>query len=49
MLMATCLTWAIVAGVGICDNAQPYLERLLARDAYRRAEAASTLPAVAPA
>ncbi len=28
ILLTTCLEWAIAYGVGICDNAQPYLERI---------------------
>ena len=31
ILLTTCLDWAIAYGVGICDNAQPYLERIQAR------------------
>jgi glutathione S-transferase len=34
ILLTTCLTWAIDYGVGICDNAVPYLERTTARRAY---------------
>lgn len=41
ILMATCLDWAIAYGVGICDNAHPYLERVTARPAYLRARAAN--------
>ena len=26
ILLTTCLDWAIAYGVGICDNAHPYLE-----------------------
>ena len=37
ILLTTCLDWAIAYGVGICDNAQPYLERIQGRDAYQRA------------
>src|SRR5215218_430131 len=37
ILLATCLTWAIDYGVGICENAAPYLERLTSREAYRKA------------
>jgi glutathione S-transferase len=44
ILLTTCLSWAITTGVGICDNAHPYLERMLARDAYKRAEIANTPP-----
>jgi hypothetical protein len=28
ILLTTCLDWAIAYGVGICDNAHPYLERI---------------------
>src|SRR5215216_3924392 len=41
ILLTTCLEWAVAYGVGICDNAQPYLERIKKRDAYRRAVAAN--------
>ena len=34
ILLTTCLDWAIGYGVGICDNAYPYLERIRKRDAY---------------
>jgi glutathione S-transferase len=37
ILLTTCLDWAIAYGVGICDNAQPYLERIQDRDAYQKA------------
>ena len=37
ILLVTCLTWAIDYGVGICENAWPYLERLTSREAYRKA------------
>ena len=37
ILLTTCLDWAIAYGVGICDNAQPYLERIHRREAYQRA------------
>ncbi len=30
ILLTTCLEWAIAYGVGICDNAHPYLERIQA-------------------
>src|SRR5580698_10152518 len=35
ILLATCLDWAIAYGVGICDNAHPYLARIQQRPAYR--------------
>jgi glutathione S-transferase len=41
ILLTTCLDWAIAYGVGICDNAHPYLERIQARPAYRLAKAAN--------
>ena len=41
ILLTTCLDWAIAYGVGICDNAHPYLERIQGRDAYQRAVAAN--------
>ncbi|GLH80213.1 glutathione S-transferase [Bradyrhizobium sp. SSBR45G] len=41
ILLTTCLEWAVAYGVGICDNAQPYLERIRKRDAYQRAATAN--------
>ena len=41
ILLTTCLDWAIAYGVGICDNAHPYLERIQAREAYQLAQAAN--------
>lgn len=41
ILLTTCLDWAIDYGVGICDNARPYLERISARPAYLAAKAAN--------
>lgn len=41
ILLTTCLDWAIAYGVGICDNARPYLERIQQRGAYQRAVAAN--------
>ncbi|MCK1642350.1 glutathione S-transferase family protein [Bradyrhizobium sp. 157] len=41
ILLTTCLDWAIAYGVGICDNARPYLERIQNRAAYQRAAAAN--------
>ncbi|MDH2354408.1 glutathione S-transferase family protein [Bradyrhizobium sp. SSUT112] len=41
ILLTTCLDWAVAYGVGICDNAQPYLERMRSREAYQRAVAAN--------
>jgi glutathione S-transferase len=37
ILLTTCLDWAIGYGVGICDNAHPYRDRIRERPAYRRA------------
>ena len=44
ILLTTCLDWAIAYGVGICDNAHPYLDRIHARPGYRRGMAANTTP-----
>ncbi|RXG96215.1 glutathione S-transferase family protein [Bradyrhizobium zhanjiangense] len=41
ILLTTCLDWAIAYGVGICENALPYLERIQRRAAYQRAVAAN--------
>ena len=41
ILLTTCLDWAIAYGVGICENALPYLERIHRREAYQRAVAAN--------
>lgn len=41
ILLTTCLEWAIAYGVGICDNAHPYLERMQQRPAYERGTAAN--------
>jgi glutathione S-transferase len=50
ILLATCLDWAVAYGVDICDNAQPYLERIKGRGAYRRAvEANVPTGPIAPA
>lgn len=38
ILLTTCLEWAIGYGLGICDNAKPYLERIVTRPAYIRAK-----------
>ena len=40
-LLTTCLDWAINDGVGICDNAHPYLERIHERPAYQSSAAAN--------
>ncbi len=44
----TALTWAIDYGVGICDNAYPYLERTTARAGYQRGKTANTPPPGSP-
>src|SRR5882757_1554223 len=41
ILLTTCLDWAIAYGVGICDNAHPYLERIQTRPGYQLAKAAN--------
>jgi glutathione S-transferase len=41
ILLTTCLDWAILYGVGICDNARPYLERIHQRQAYQLGKAAN--------
>jgi len=41
ILLTTCLDWAIAYGVGICENAMPYLERIQRRETYQRAVAAN--------
>ena len=45
ILLTTCLEWAIAYGVGICDNAHPYLERIKKRPGYVRGTAANVPPA----
>lgn len=45
ILLTTCLDWAIAYGVGICDNAQPYLKRMQARPAYQKGKIANQPPA----
>jgi glutathione S-transferase len=45
ILLTTCLDWAIAYGVGICDNARPYLERMKQREQYQRGNAANVPPA----
>ena len=44
ILLTTCLDWAIAYGVGICDNAHPYLGRIQRRPAYQLAKAANVPP-----
>jgi glutathione S-transferase len=41
ILLTTCLDWAIAYGVGICDNARPYLARIQKREAYKQANVAN--------
>lgn len=41
ILLTTCLEWAVDYGVGVCDNAHPYLERMKARAGYQQAKAAN--------
>ncbi len=36
ILLTTCLLWAIDYGVGVCDNAMPYLERVTSRPAFQK-------------
>jgi glutathione S-transferase len=45
ILLTTCLDWAIAYGVGICDNAHPYLTRMQARPGYQQGKAANQPPA----
>ena len=51
ILLTTCLDWAIAYGVGICDNAQPYRDRVRARPAFALAQKANVplAPIVPPA
>src|SRR5207244_3013203 len=50
ILLTTCLDWAIAYGVGICDNAQPYPERIHQREGYRLGTAANVpLAPIVPA
>lgn len=41
ILLTTCLDWAIDYGVGICDVAQPYRERIHNRAAYQQGQTAN--------
>ncbi|MBR0893793.1 glutathione S-transferase family protein [Bradyrhizobium tropiciagri] len=43
ILLTTCLVWAIDYGVGVCDVAAPYLDRVTARPAYRESVAVNTV------
>jgi glutathione S-transferase len=51
ILLTTCLDWAIAYGVGICDNAHPYLECMHQRPAFQSSAVANTplAPIVPPA
>jgi glutathione S-transferase len=44
ILLMSCLTWAINYGVGVCDNARPYMDRVAARPAYQQALIANQPP-----
>lgn len=44
ILLTTCLDWAIAYGVGICDNAEPYLARMQSRPGYRQGNEANRPP-----
>jgi len=41
ILLTTCLDWAIAYGVGICDNAHPYRDRVRERPAFKSATKAN--------
>ena len=45
ILLTTCLDWAIGYGVGICDNAHPYRDRIHQRAAYQLGKHANQPPA----
>jgi glutathione S-transferase len=50
ILLATCLDWALLYGVGICENAHPYLERIHKREGYQLGTAANVpLAPITPA
>lgn len=42
ILLTTCLVWAIDYGVGVCDVAMPYLDRVTSRPAYKESVAINT-------
>jgi glutathione S-transferase len=44
ILLMTCLTWSIAYGVGVCDSARPYMERIASRPAYQQALIANKPP-----
>ena len=41
ILLTTCLDWAIAYGVGICDNAHPYRDRIHQRPGYQQGKEAN--------
>ncbi|MBR0796975.1 glutathione S-transferase family protein [Bradyrhizobium jicamae] len=43
ILLTTCLVWAIDYGVGVCDIANPYLDRTTSRQAYKESVAVNTV------
>lgn len=43
ILLTTCLVWAIDYGVGVCEVATPYLDRVTARPAYKESVAINTV------
>jgi glutathione S-transferase len=43
ILLTTCLVWAKEYGVGVCDNAVPYLERVTSRPAYQKSQAVNAV------
>lgn len=45
ILLATCLDWAVAYGVGVCDSARPYMERIAMRPALQSARGANAMPA----
>jgi len=44
ILLTTCLEWAVAYGVGVCDSAQPYMQRIASRPALQRARTANVMP-----
>ena len=44
ILLATCLEWAVAYGVGVCDSAKPYMQRIAERPALQRARIANMMP-----
>jgi glutathione S-transferase len=39
ILLTTCPVWASEYGVGVCDNALPYLARVTSRPSYTKSAA----------